>query len=164
MNNIYLKEMTNKMYHEYYKEYQNDPDLYLDKGEFFEYVYTKEKVDQYIEKQKNLKRVCLAIMLDDCMIGEIKFYDLKNGCTNLGISLKNDKYKNRGFGTIAEKLAIYYAFNKLKMHTIFAHSVLTNTRSQHVLEKVGFKFYKQDEKYKYYKIERWVHLSIHIQS
>ena len=35
MQDIYLKLMTNKMYHQYFKEYQNDPDLYLNKDEYY---------------------------------------------------------------------------------------------------------------------------------
>ena len=62
MDNIYLKPMTDKMYHEYFKEYENDYDLFLD--------------------------------------------------------------------------------------------ILTNTRSQHVLEKVGFQKVGEDERSFYYKIER----------
>ena len=38
---IVLKPMTPEMYHEFFREYQNDMDLYLDKNEFFEYVYDK---------------------------------------------------------------------------------------------------------------------------
>ena len=29
---VYLLPMTAEMYHEYFKEYQNDLDLYIDKG------------------------------------------------------------------------------------------------------------------------------------
>ncbi len=154
MDNIYLKPMTDKMYHEYFKEYENDYDLFLDKSEFFKYVYDEEQVNKYIEKQKTLKRICLAIMKDDEMIGEIKLHHITPESATLGISIKNDKYKNQGYGTIAEQLVIDYVFNKLNKKVLLADTILTNTRSQHVLEKVGFQKVGEDERSFYYKIER----------
>lgn len=47
-----------------------------------------------------------------------------------------------------------YAFEELGMNTVLADAVLKNTRSQHVLEKVGFQFVRQDEMFKYYRYER----------
>ena len=68
--------------------------------------------------------------------------------------MKNAKYKDRGFGTKAERLAINYVFYELEIPVLYADSVLTNARSQHVLEKVGFQLVGQDEERKHYKIER----------
>ena len=48
---IYLKPMTPEMYHAYFKEYENDMALYLDKSEFYQYEYSPEKVNAYIERQ-----------------------------------------------------------------------------------------------------------------
>ncbi|MGN0298543.1 MAG: GNAT family N-acetyltransferase, partial [Lachnospiraceae bacterium] len=75
-------------------------------------------------------------------------------CATLGIAMKNTLYKDRGFGTKAELLATDYVFNKLDIPVLYADAVLTNTRSQHVLEKVGFQLIRQDETYKYYRIDR----------
>ncbi|MGM9968782.1 MAG: GNAT family N-acetyltransferase, partial [Anaeroplasma sp.] len=60
------------------------------------------------------------------------------------MTLKNDKYKNNGIETQVELLIIQYVFNELNIPTLYADVIITNTRSQHVLEKVGFKLYKQD--------------------
>lgn len=68
--------------------------------------------------------------------------------------MKNENYKDRGFGTRAEQLAIEYIFYQLDIPVLYADSVLTNTRSQHVLEKVGFEFIYADEQRKHYKITR----------
>ena len=48
--------MTAEMYHEYFKEYQNDLDLYVDKSAYVAYVYDEEKVNRYIQKQIDLKK------------------------------------------------------------------------------------------------------------
>ena len=68
--------------------------------------------------------------------------------------MKSSQYKDRGFGTQAEWLAIDYAFHKLDIPVLYADAVLTNTRSQHVLEKVGFQLISQDARRKYYRISR----------
>ena len=67
---------------------------------------------------------------------------------------QNDAVKGKGYGTQAERLAVRYAFEKLGMKVIHADAILKNTRSQHVLEKVGFCFVGQDGAFKYYRMER----------
>ena len=124
---ITLTPMTARMYHAFFRDYQNDADLYLDKSEFREYTYDRETVDAYIQRQIALKRLPFAI---------------------------SSQYKDRGFGTQAERLAIDYAFHKLDIPVLYADAVLTNTRSQHVLEKVGFQLISQDARRKYYRISR----------
>ena len=143
---VSLRPMTPEMYHEFFRGYQNDMDLYLDKNEFFEYVYDKSKVDAYIQRQIDLNRLPFAIMLGNDIIGELKIYDIVKGeSATLGITMKNKNYKDRGFGTRAEQLAIEYVFYQLDIPVIYADSVITNTRSQHVLEKVGFQLIYADE-------------------
>ena len=36
---VTLKPMTAEMYHEFFKEYENDRDLYLDENDYFDYIY-----------------------------------------------------------------------------------------------------------------------------
>lgn len=73
---ITLTPMTARMYHAFFRDYQNDADLYLDKSEFREYTYNRETVDAYIQRQIALKRLPFAIMYGDEMVGELKFYDI----------------------------------------------------------------------------------------
>ena len=72
----------------------------------------------------------------------------------MGLTLKTAKYKNRGIGTQAERLVIQYVFNELDIPTLYADTIRTNTRSQHVLEKVGFVFIWEDKDFRYYRIDR----------
>ncbi|MCQ2536997.1 MAG: GNAT family N-acetyltransferase [Lachnospiraceae bacterium] len=152
---IILLPMSDVMYHDFFREYENDEDLYLDKGQFKEYRYEPDKVDAYIQKQVRLKRLPFAIMYGEEMVGELKLYDIVDGVSAvLGITMKSKKYKDRGFGTEAERLAVKYAFEVLDVPVLYADSIVTNTRSQHVLEKVGFRKISEDSERKYYKIER----------
>lgn len=152
---ITLKPMTAQMYHTFFRDYQNDADLYLDKSGFREYTYDRGKVDAYIQRQIALKRLPFAILYGDEMVGELRFYDIKpHESAVLGITMKSSQYKDRGFGTQAERLAIAYAFHRLDIPVLYAAAILTNTRSQHVLEKVGFQLVSQDAQRKYYRITR----------
>ena len=152
---VYLLPMTEQMYHSYYREYQNDPDLFIDKSKYTDYSYDPKKVDQYIQKQIDLKRKTFAIMAGSEMVGEliIKNIEEKKSAT-MSISMKNAHYKDRGFGTIAERLAVDYVFNELDIPIVYADCILSNKRSQHVLEKVGFQFIKEEGNFRYYCIER----------
>lgn len=152
---ICLLPMTADMYHAYFREYQNDMDLYIDKRTYVLYTYDKEKVDQYIQRQNERNRKSFAIMFDGEMVGELIIKNIvDHQCATMGIAMKNAKYKDRGFGTQAERLAIQYVFHELDIPVLYADSILSNTRSQHVLEKVGFKLVKQEGDFKYYRIDR----------
>ncbi len=147
--------MTDEMYLRYFQEYENDPDLYLDKEKFAPYVFSEEKVMQYIGRQRDLNRVTLAIMYDDEMAGEILIKNIRaKECATLGISLKNDKYKNRGIGTGAERLAVQYVFHELEIPVLYADTIKTNARSQRVLEKAGFSRIREEDDLIYYEIRR----------
>lgn len=152
---ITLKPMTTEMYHAFFQEYENDMDLYLDKNDFSEYIYERSKTDAYIQRQIDLNRRPFAIMYGDEIIGELKIYDIVSGkSARLGITMKNRDCKDRGFGTRAEQLAVEYVFDQLDIPVLYADCILTNTRSQHVLEKVGFRFLHADEQRKHYQITR----------
>ena len=59
---VRLRPMTAEMYHAYYREYQNDPDLYPDRAQFVPYTYSREKTDRYIQRLAGLNRIGLAVV------------------------------------------------------------------------------------------------------
>lgn len=108
------------------------------------------------ELKQDSSRIMFVITPSSKPIGELQLkqidYDKKE-CT-LSIHMQNDNFKGKGYGTKAEQLAIKYAFEELGMNTVNADTVKKNTRSQYVIEKVGFKFIKEDDCFKYYRIKR----------
>ena len=154
--NIYLAEMNEDLAHKYFKGYIVDPALFIDTQEYKPYVYQQEKVNETLSRYRELGRVYLAVMLDDQPIGEIVFKNIDHSnkhCT-LGISLQCDDVKNKGYGTLAEFLALEYAFNEMGMITVFADAIIKNTRSQHVLKKVGFRETHHDDSFIYYRCDK----------
>ena len=63
---IRLVPMTPEMYHQYFREYENDPDLCPDRAKYVHYVYSKERADRYIQRQADLK--LYATMLEAASI------------------------------------------------------------------------------------------------
>ena len=154
---IQLKAMTRELCHELYKHWTNDASIYMDMRLFQPYVYDEAAVNRYFDaKGQDASRRLFAIMLGDQVIGELQLkqidYDKKE-CT-LSVHMQNDAVKGNGYGTQAERLAVRIAFDELEMTAVNADTVIKNTRIQHVLEKVGFRLVREDDTFKYYRIER----------
>ncbi len=154
-NRVRLLPMTDGMYRRFFRAFENDPDVCLPGQPYRPYVYSEEAVERYIRRQKEQNRIPLAILWGDEPVGEILLKNIvEKTCATLGITLKNAGYKDRGIGTEAERQAVRYAFRVLDIPVVYADTVRTNARSQHVLEKVGFTLIREDRDYKYYRLER----------
>jgi len=152
---IYLEPMTKELCRAYMAGFVQDIALFSDPEQFRPYVYSESACDAYFERHQNLGRIHLAIMYEGTPIGEVilKKIDVAAGHCTLGICLQRDEWKNRGFGTRAEQLALEYAFTKMGFKTVFADALIGNTRSRHVLEKVGFHEIAQDQMFIYYRCD-----------
>lgn len=156
MEKISLCVMTRPLCHRLFQGWENDPAIYMDMDGFASYRYDKDAVDRYFEAKQEPSRVLLAVMRDGEPIGEVqlKQIDLEKKECALSIHMQNDGVKGRGYGTCAERLAVKYAFDVLGMDAVNADTVIKNTRSQHVLEKAGFQFVKEEKGFRYYRCER----------
>lgn len=165
--NIRLCNMTKELARQYFKQFKMDPDLFMDMSKFRPYVYSQEQSDATVERYRQLGRTYLAVMLDEEPIGEVilKNVDLEQKHCTLGISMQSDEYKSKGYGSQAEILALEYAFCEMGMETVYADAILKNTRSQHVLQKVGFIETHRDDAFRYYRCDKntWKQPSIRTQ-
>lgn len=154
--NITLQPMTWELCHQFYREFENDPAIYEDMSRFGPYVYDEAAVDRRFAAQQAADRRAFLVMLGERPIGEIilKYIDWEKRTGVLSIHMVNDSVKNRGYGTQAERLALRYAFDVLGLLAVNADVVRKNTRSQHVLEKVGFRRVGEDDTFFYYRCER----------
>lgn len=155
MKQIRICRMTKELARQYFRQYEQDPMQFMDMSLFQPYVYSDARSDAQYQRQNDLCRVYLAVMLDQKPIGEviIKNIDRENHNCTLSISLQNDSVKNHGYGTQAEMLALEYAFGELEMLTVYADAVHKNKRRQHVLEKVGFRETHADDIFRYYRCD-----------
>lgn len=155
-----LAPMTRELFHELYRSFQYDPDLFMDM-ELFEKakssVYSTEKTDAKFNKHAgDASYISFAVMLGGRVIGEVvlKHIDREKKQCELGIHLIDDSVKGKGYGTEAERLAIEYAFNGLGMEAVLADTIIKNTRSQHVLNKLGFEYLREEDGFRFYRLER----------
>ena len=156
MEEINLCIMTKELCRKLYMDWENDPAIYADKDKFEPYIYNEAAVDMYFETKQNPSRILFAIMRNGEPIGELQLKRIDMECREctLSIHMQNDAVKGRGYGTSAEKSALKYAFETLGMNAVNADTVIGNTRSQHVLEKVGFRFIEEKDGFKYYRFTR----------
>ena len=149
---VALQPYTLERCHAFWKEYVSDPAMWE-----MAFTYDPQWVEQYYQKKvMDKSRRFFAICHGEQTVGEIqlKHIDFEKGCGTMSIHFSCDKYKNRGFGTEAERLLAEYAFSELGLSTVYADCVLRNTRSQHVLQKIGFVYIHEDDILRYYKLER----------
>ena len=157
---IEIVKMSRDQMHEMYREFTMDP-MIFDDMELFEqvknYVYDPEKVDMLYDMRIAEEGSHLfAVMLDGKVIGEVglRHYSDETKECELSVHMMNDSMKGKGYGTQAEKLAIDYAFDVLGAESIFAESLIKNARSQHIMEKLGFKYFGEEEGFKQYRLEK----------
>lgn len=154
--NICLTKMTKDLARSYFQRFQLDPALFLDITKYKPYVYNEEQCDAMVERYRLQGRVYFAVMLDGEPIGEVvlKNIDHTGSHCTMGISMRSDEFKNKGYGTQAEILAVRYAFDELGLNTVFADTLIHNDRSQHVLKKVGFTETHRDDAFIYYRCDK----------
>ena len=149
---IRLEKMTTELAHKLFIDFKNDEMLFEDKKDFKEFIYDENQVNNYVQNKEKDGYILLAILYEDDVIGEIRFKGIEDSCSEIGIVLKNDRYKNKGMGTIALKKALDYAKDILKLNKVIASILKTDKRSQHIFEKIGFIFCDEDDHFdKFYK-------------
>lgn len=157
---ITLQPMTRERMHALYRGFVFDPVIFIDM-ELYETAKTRpydpQKVDALFDmREAEEGSIAFAVMLGDAVIGEVglRHFNPETKDCELSIHLQSDAVKNRGYGTQAERLAVAYAFDVLGAERVFAESLVKNTRSQHVLEKLGFVYLGEEAGFRQYELKR----------
>ncbi len=147
---VKIANMNVEYAHKLFKDFKNDYSLFKNKKNFKEYVYSKEKIDSYVQKKNKEGYKLLAILYKEDVVGEIRLKEKSSNIYELGIVLKDDKYKNKGLGTVALKKGLKYAKDVLGIHSIIVEVLKTNERSIHVFKKLGFIYKDENDEFVYY--------------
>ena len=156
MKEISLCVMTRELCHQFFREYESDPAVYEDENQLQPYVYNEKAVDSFYERKEVPGRLELVAVMDGHTIGQVQVKNIneeKREC-ELGFHMQNNAVKGLGYGTQIARLALEYAFENLNVDAVYANTFLKNTRSQHVLEKAGFRYINEKNGFKYYRFER----------
>ena len=154
---ITLIRRTMESCHAFYQALVQDHVLFGDGESYQPYQYDPDAVDAFfLEREQQRDRMGFSVLLGDMVIGDVslKHIDREKHCCELEICMINDSVKNQGYGTQAEQLAIQYAFEQMDMETVLADCLEKNTRSQHVLEKVGFELVSQSQGFRLYRMTK----------
>ena len=157
---IRLVPMTRAYMQELFRKFEYDPDIFLDLSLYEKAKqggYSFQTVDALFDRHSGQKdRLSFAVLQGENVIGQVdlKHIDPVAKTCELSIHLQSDGVKNKGYGTRAEQLAIAYAFETLGMDRILADTVTKNTRSQHVLEKLGFRCINEANGFRTYQLNR----------
>ena len=89
-------------------------------------------------KKKQIKWAIRLKNEENKLIGQCEMFDFDAQSTaELGYWLGAD-YQNRGIMTEAVRAVVFYSFNAMEMHRLYAYTSTKNTPSRALLRKVGF--------------------------
>ncbi|MGK5506961.1 GNAT family N-acetyltransferase [Brevibacillus formosus] len=105
--------------------------------------FTLEQIHQYIaNKGQDSSSVLLLICLceNDQVIGDVQIGDIdpKNRSAFIRISIDQNAYQGKGYGSEALVLMLDYGFGILNLHRIELNVFAFNKRAIHTYEKLGF--------------------------
>ncbi len=148
--------MTRELCHRFFRGHESDPAVCEDESRFQPYVYSREAADSFYERKQVPGRLELVAMMDGRTIGhvQLKNIDEERRECEFGFHMQNDSVKGLGYGTQIARLALEYAFENLNVDAVHAYTILKNTRSQHVLEKVGFRCMGEADGFRHYRFVR----------
>ena len=160
---ITLIRRTRESCHAFYQALVQDPVLFGDGEAYQPYQYDPDAVNALFHKREQQRdRMGFSVLLGNVVIGDVSFkhIDREKRCCELEICMTNDRVKNKGYGTQAERLAVQYAFEQMDMEMVLADCLEKNTRSQHVLEKVGFELVSQPQGFRGYRMTKERYLQV----
>lgn len=121
----------------------NDPDTEMMLGGSSWPVSEAEQL-KWFERQEHSRdvlRCVVALKENGTAIGTLILSDIdqKNGTAQIHIKMAKDSGRGKGYGTDAVKTLVGYAFQELRLNSIYANILSYNEVSVHLFEKCGFK-------------------------
>lgn len=140
---IYLRALEPEDLHFVY-EIENDMSFWILSDT--QAPYSKYLIEQYLKNAQQdifeAKQLRLAICTnDDNTIGLIDVFDfnVKNKRAGIGILIKDEQNRNKGYGKEALQLLVNYCFDVLHLHQVYANISEKNKASLQLFEGNGFK-------------------------
>lgn len=107
--------------------------------------YSKFLIKQYLEnaqqdiyEAKQLRLVISSYTNETLGLIDIFDFDFKNKRAGIGILIKSETDRGKGFGKEALSLLVNYCFLQLNLHQLFCNISETNTVSLTLFKKEGF--------------------------
>lgn len=98
---------------------------------------TAEQIAAGIAEDTDDTRRRLILLWENIPIGEMVYRNIGNQTADIGIKICESAYQEKGIGRAALSMLLQYLFDS-GYTKIVLDTNLTNTRAQHVYEKLGF--------------------------
>ena len=161
---VELVKMTRDLMHRFYQSFAVDAAAIPDGEDVTVYKYDANIVNQRFDKHLSQGKQHYAVILNGQVIGDIylKHIDSTERSAEMGIHIVNDRYKNKGYGTYAEKLLLQRAFCEFGLDVVYAHTLIKNKRSKRALIKAGFREIDNDDQFSYYECrnDEWIEMDL----
>ncbi len=145
MTHIELRPFTREEYHEFFRGYVPDPMM-----DPHPYHYQQTHIDRNFDYDESRRDwyPTFGIFADETIVGtlSLKRIDRVNHKCEIGLMMMNDACKNHGYGTAAMQLAMEKAQVEYGVKSIWADTMGSNTRMQHILSKLGFRLVERIER------------------
>ena len=145
-NNIILRPLEPEDLEVLYK-WENDSEIWTISNTitpFSKYILKKyienSHLDIYETKQFRFMIDLLSEKNDTKPIGTIDLFDFDpyHNRIGVGILIKENENRRKGFASIALELLIDYAFTTLKVHQLYCNICIDNEISLHLFKKLNF--------------------------
>jgi diamine N-acetyltransferase len=108
--------------------------------------FSKYTLKRYLENshkdiyQTGQLRLMIDHIADNSTIGTIDIFDFDpfHKRAGVGILIANEKYRRKGFATMALKCLIDYCFSTLLLHQLYCNILANNCESMDLFKKAGF--------------------------
>lgn len=136
---VELRPFSRAEYHAFYADYVPDP-MMTSQPFHYRKAYADRCYDMELQRQSWYPVFGIFLTDGECIGAlSLKYVDSSEKICEIGIILRDDTCKNRGYGTMAMLEGIAMARDRYGMRTICANTADANVRMKHVLRKLGFR-------------------------
>lgn len=149
-----IMESKNLIYTKVSLELIDDYLMMVNDKEVQQFIYKEPKLFTYEdEKDWVLKKLNNNVLIFSILekvtnkfVGNFEFIDLTENSSELGLSI-TPKMQNKHYGTEIIKTMVDYAFNMLKLKTLYLEVFSNNERGIYLYKKLGFTEYDRTPNY-----------------
>ncbi len=96
-------------------------------------------VQAVADRLQDSRNHVMMLEVDGEAVGEMNYRTAGDGSAEIGIKICEADFQERGYGSRFLNMLIEYLFDEMGFEKIILDTNLTNTRAQHVYEKIGFR-------------------------
>jgi len=141
-NRLILRKFTKEDINQSYLNALNDPTI-MGMTEARHIFWDRSEAEKFIENSNTDGSILLSVLIDESKkpIGNIRLFNIHKVHLRAELSLLfyEKSEWGKGYATESIKALVDYAFERLKLHRVYADYYATNIASSKIFKKAGFK-------------------------